>query len=179
MKADDGRPKFLQIHTPLPPPQRKQMRSKSSKSHEFLQSLCCSVLLHSHYISASAGSCVSAHQPARYTCWTCGVWSLWGCYCHLALSSLLQSLQQAQKWYFPAWLYLSVWLRDVTFPLLTLKWSAEPDVLWKIQAASCFLSGLQVSFFWETPMRDSLFPCCSVWLHYAKWSLCILCSTMR
>lgn len=163
----------LSIHPPPHPPKKKQMKSESSWVPWIAsKSLLLSTHIPIRYLQAHAAICTSACLQARYVLDFQDVEAL----------SLLLSLctpPSSPKHSASTKMVLSslIILGDVIFPLLTQKPSAQPDVLHKIQAV-CFLSDLQVSFFWETSKRNLIVPWCSVWLYYAKQSPCILCSTM-
>lgn len=49
---------------PTHPPPKSRWNPNPIESHEFLQSLCCSVLINSHYVFASACSCLDICMPA-------------------------------------------------------------------------------------------------------------------
>lgn len=88
---------------PTHPPQKSRWNPNPIKSHEFLQSHCCSVLINSHYVFASACSCLDICMPAGkvhrldFPTDFQGFWDSKVCYCNSVASPLHIRIQQAQK----------------------------------------------------------------------------------
>lgn len=137
-----------------PSPPKSRWDPNPAETHEFLQSLCCSVFINSYWVFARACSYLHACRQgtnARLP----GVLWLGVCSCHLAFSPLPQSIQHAQKRHFAVWPHSLIWWRcNLSTP--------DPEMVSK---ARCFtydtgwqLSSLQMSFLRNTQEKHFIFP---------------------